>query len=36
MKWIRTKLLDFAYLEGGPADGWPVLLLHGWPDDPAD
>jgi pimeloyl-ACP methyl ester carboxylesterase len=28
-----TPLLDVAYESGGPADGWPVLLLHGWPDD---
>lgn len=34
MKHLRTDLLDIAYLEGGPAGGWPVLMLHGWPDDP--
>ncbi|MCQ8241555.1 alpha/beta fold hydrolase [Rhizosaccharibacter radicis] len=34
MKFCRTGLLDIAYLEGGPPDGPPVLLLHGWPDDP--
>lgn len=34
MKRYRSDLLDIAYLEGGPADGRPVLLLHGWPDDP--
>jgi pimeloyl-ACP methyl ester carboxylesterase len=28
-----TPLLDVAYEPGGPPDGWPVLLLHGWPDD---
>ncbi len=28
-----TDHLDIAYAEGGPADGPPVLLLHGWPDD---
>jgi pimeloyl-ACP methyl ester carboxylesterase len=27
-------LLDIAYADGGPADGPPVLLLHGWPDSP--
>jgi pimeloyl-ACP methyl ester carboxylesterase len=30
---IATPLLDMAYETGGPADGMPVLLLHGWPDD---
>lgn len=33
MKMIRTSLLDVAYESGGPANGRPVLLLHGWPDD---
>lgn len=28
-----TPLLDIAYEVSGPADGAPVLLLHGWPDD---
>ena len=28
-----TPTLRIAYLAGGPADGRPVLLLHGWPDD---
>jgi pimeloyl-ACP methyl ester carboxylesterase len=22
------------FWSGGPADGYPLLLLHGWPDDP--
>ena len=30
---IRTSVLDVAYEEGGPSDGRPVVLLHGWPDD---
>ena len=30
---IGTRLLDIAFESGGPADGSPVLLLHGWPDD---
>jgi pimeloyl-ACP methyl ester carboxylesterase len=34
MPTIRTKLLDITYEDGGPADGLPVLLLHGWPDAP--
>lgn len=33
MKMIRTAMLDIAYEIGGSADGFPVLLLHGWPDD---
>jgi pimeloyl-ACP methyl ester carboxylesterase len=27
------SLLNVSYLEEGPRDGVPVLLLHGWPDD---
>lgn len=34
MKQVQTDLLDIGYLEGGPPRGWPVLMLHGWPDDP--
>jgi pimeloyl-ACP methyl ester carboxylesterase len=33
MNRIRTDLLEIAFETGGPADGPPVLLLHGWPDD---
>ena len=33
MKHIRAGVLDVAYAEDGPADGTPVLLLHGWPYD---
>ena len=29
-----TPLLHVSYLEQGPPDGPPVLLVHGWPDDP--
>jgi pimeloyl-ACP methyl ester carboxylesterase len=29
-----TSLLRIAYRVEGPTDGRPVLLLHGWPDDP--
>jgi pimeloyl-ACP methyl ester carboxylesterase len=29
----QTPLLDVAYETGGPENGAPVLLLHGWPDD---
>jgi pimeloyl-ACP methyl ester carboxylesterase len=31
---IRTGALEIAYEESGPADGAPVVLLHGWPYDP--
>ena len=34
MPTVRTELLDIAYEAGGPTDGLPVLLLHGWPDAP--
>jgi pimeloyl-ACP methyl ester carboxylesterase len=33
MKTIRTAVAAIGYLESGPADGFPVLLLHGFPDD---
>jgi pimeloyl-ACP methyl ester carboxylesterase len=36
VKTIRTKLLEIAYNESGPADGPTVILLHGWPSDPHD
>jgi pimeloyl-ACP methyl ester carboxylesterase len=32
-KHIETSLLDIAYDEHGDADGWPVVLLHGFPYD---
>ena len=31
---IRTPTLEVAYDESGPANGTPVILLHGFPDDP--
>jgi pimeloyl-ACP methyl ester carboxylesterase len=34
MKTIRTEVLEIAYLEDGPQDGEPLLLLHGWPESP--
>jgi pimeloyl-ACP methyl ester carboxylesterase len=33
LKHIATELLDIAYDERGNADGWPVILLHGFPYD---
>jgi pimeloyl-ACP methyl ester carboxylesterase len=35
-KTIRTPTLEIAYHESGPADGRPVILLHGWPSGPHD
>jgi pimeloyl-ACP methyl ester carboxylesterase len=32
-KTIRTPVLEIAYMETGPAEGPPVILLHGFPDD---
>jgi pimeloyl-ACP methyl ester carboxylesterase len=29
----RTNELDVAYAVSGPADGRPLVLVHGWPDD---
>lgn len=29
----RTGELEIAYEVSGPADGRPVVLVHGWPDD---
>ncbi len=34
IKHVRTSVLDVAYEESGPADGVPVILLHGFPYDP--
>jgi pimeloyl-ACP methyl ester carboxylesterase len=31
---VRTDTLEIAYEQSGPADGQPVILLHGFPDDP--
>jgi pimeloyl-ACP methyl ester carboxylesterase len=36
MKTIRTPVLEIAYHEYGPAEGTPVIVLHGWPSDPHD
>jgi pimeloyl-ACP methyl ester carboxylesterase len=29
----KTRTLDVGYVEVGPGDGMPVILLHGWPYD---
>jgi len=34
LKRVRTPVLEIAYEESGPADGTPVLLMHGFPYDP--
>jgi pimeloyl-ACP methyl ester carboxylesterase len=34
LKRIRTRTLEIAYEESGPANGEPVVLLHGFPYDP--
>lgn len=36
LRTARTPTLEIAYEESGPADGPPVILLHGWPSDPRD
>lgn len=33
LKRVEAGVLNVAYAEDGPADGRPVLLLHGWPYD---
>ena len=30
---VETDTLRIAYVEHGPADGWPVILSHGFPYD---
>ena len=32
-KTLQTPLLEIGYLEQGPADGRPIIFLHGWPYD---
>jgi pimeloyl-ACP methyl ester carboxylesterase len=36
IKRVKAGVLDIAYTESGPADGIPVILLHGWPYDAHD
>ncbi|HMF66583.1 MAG TPA: alpha/beta hydrolase [Phyllobacterium sp.] len=33
LKQIDAGVLNVGYAEAGPADGYPVILLHGWPYD---
>jgi pimeloyl-ACP methyl ester carboxylesterase len=33
IKQINAGVLDVGYAEAGPANGAPVILLHGWPYD---
>ena len=33
VKSVHTNVLEIGYHESGPASGFPVLLLHGFPDD---
>ena len=33
---VHTATLEIGYEETGPAEGPPVILLHGWPSDPHD
>lgn len=33
IKQIKAGLLNVGYVDAGPADGFPILLLHGWPYD---
>lgn len=33
LKQIDAGVLNVGYAEGGPANGRPVILLHGWPYD---
>ena len=33
LRTVRTSHLSIGYFVDGPANGQPVTLLHGWPDD---
>jgi pimeloyl-ACP methyl ester carboxylesterase len=33
LKQVNAGVLNVGYAEAGPADGQPVILLHGWPFD---
>lgn len=32
-RFVATSQLRIGFEVGGPGDGFPVILLHGWPDD---
>jgi pimeloyl-ACP methyl ester carboxylesterase len=34
MEHVRTPILEIAYESTGPANAYPVVLLHGFPYDP--
>ena len=33
IKRVEAGVLEIAYLEYGPADGWPCIMMHGFPFD---
>lgn len=33
VKQVRAGVLDIGYIDAGPRNGEPVILLHGWPYD---
>ncbi|MEL7469406.1 MAG: alpha/beta hydrolase [Pseudomonadota bacterium] len=33
IKHVEAGVLDIAYLDYGPQDGWPCILMHGFPYD---
>src|SRR5881227_1726735 len=33
VKQVDAGVLNVGYVDSGPADGRPVILLHGWPYD---
>jgi len=33
LRTVRTNILEIGYHESGPVSGFPVILLHGFPDD---
>jgi hypothetical protein len=33
LKQVNAGVLNIGYAEAGPADGPPVILVHGWPYD---
>jgi len=34
IKSVNAGVLNISYIEYGPTDGWPCILLHGFPYDP--